>query len=182
MVKRIISAAGAVAILAAFPAAAFAQTPILDNISVKPTPVPVPIYHPFEVTPGNPLHLQGCGGLKAEGKGLVYFRDVRGQINVSGKGILAVERGDLSKVTIDGFKQKMPIGRWIIFIGEGAAKASGADLDLAFHGKAAVYARGCGEATFKGYWKGVYWQLIHIWPVPIPAGPIELEAIPLDTN
>jgi len=174
MVKKIISAAGAVALLATFPAAAFAQTASdIDNI-ILPIPYPKPI--PFEVTPGHPLHLQGCGGLKAEGKGFIHFRDVAGYIYVAGKGALAIEDSDLSKVTVTGFHHKFHIGHWVVYIGRGEARASGTDLDLAFHGKANVNARGCGEVTFKGYWKGTYWRLIRAIPYPFPET-AELESV-----
>src|SRR4030065_801644 len=174
MVKKIISVAGAAALLAAFPAAALAQTSSgLNDIDILPIPYPRPV--PFEVTPGNPLHLQGCGGVKAEGKGFFQFQNVNGYIYLSGKGTLAIEDSDLSKVVVTGFDQKVQIGHWIVYIGQGEAKASGIDLDLTFHGKGTVSARGCGEVTFKGTWKGTYWRLIRVWTIPIPE-PLELES------
>ena len=178
MVKKIISVAGAVALLATFPGATFAQT-VTEVTDVSILPVPKPTL--FEVTPGHPLHLQGCGGLKAEGKGFVHLRDVNGYLYLAGKGALAVEDSDLSKVTVYGFQRKIHIGHWVVYIGQGKAKASGSDLDLAFHGKGNVYANGCGEVTFKGAWIGSYWRFFYPWPIPI-SELIELESVLSVTN
>lgn len=177
MVKKIISAVGAVALLAAFPGAALAQsTNEVTDASILSLPYPKPV--PFEVTPGHPLHLQGCGGVKAEGKGFVHFSDVNGEIYLAGKGALAVEDSDLGKATITGFHHKAYIGHWVVYIGQGKIKAAGNDLDIAFHGKGSTSATGCGSVTFKGTWKGVYWRIIRVWPVPIPEPlPINLEGV-----
>ena len=178
MVKKIIYVAGALALLAAFPAATFAQTAsVVTDVSILPYPKPIP----FEVTPGHPLHLQGCGSLKAEGKGFVQFRDINGYLYLAGKGSLAVEDSDLGKVSVFGFQRKIHIGHWVVYIGQGQAKASGYDLDLAFHGKGNVYASGCGGVSFKGYWKGSYQRFFYPRPIPIPM-PIELESVLSVTN
>ncbi len=174
MIKRIALLFAGFAVLAAFPSTVAAES--VKPIAVKPIvypvpipkPIPIPIWRNFETKPGHPVHLKGCGLLQAKGKGLLKYTNTKGYIYVAGKGMLGVERSDISKVKVKGFRRVTQVGRWVIFIGRGTAKAQGADLDLFFHGKGKTYARGCGKVSFWGKWTGRYIRLFRVKPIPLP--------------
>lgn len=179
MIKKVLAFSTALTVFAAFPSGAFAQSlPPVEIEPIKPIVYPVPVWREFEVTPGHPFRLSGCGALEAIGRGTLKYTDVRGRLTIQGKGLLFIERSDLGKVKLDGFWRKGHVGAWVIFKGKGEAKASGTDIDLKFIGRAKTTARGCGKVSFKGYWKGKYMRQPIIKPVPLPLPiPIEIAKI-----
>jgi len=179
MIKKVLAFSIVLAVFAAFPAGAFAQS--LQPIEVepiKPIIYPVPVWRQFEVKPGSPFNLNGCGALEAAGHRALKYTDAKGSLTIQGKGLLFIERADIGKVKLDGFWRKGSIGVWAIFKGKGTAKASGTDIDLKFIGRAKTNARGCGKVSFKGYWKGKYMRQPIIRPIPLPLPlPIELVKV-----
>src|SRR3989344_7843919 len=102
MFKKLIIAT---TMLTMFPTTALAaQT---DPVSY-PTPnyeiLPFPQPQHYSVRPNNPLHLEGCRGEKASGKGFVSFVDYHGDVMIVGKGRVGIREEDGTKWKKYGFK------------------------------------------------------------------------------
>ena len=145
---------------------------IVKPVELKPIPtataVPYPICKYVEVTPGNPLHLQGRGSLNANGRGEVHFNVKKGRVAFEGRGIVAVKASNNDTVDVSGMGKKIEIGDWVLYIGRGSLSVRGDDFEVVSYGRFKVRASGAGSADFMGWWKVRYCRLLVAKPKPIP--------------
>ena len=143
--------------------------PIQPPTQINPEPVPWPVCHTVEVTPGNPLFLSGTGRLTATGSGETHFKIRNGSVAYQGSGIVAVKASTNDTVTVSGSGHKLKIGKWVLYWGYGQLKVSGDHFKTVSYGKFRVTAQGTGSVLIKGHWQVRYCRLLIA----------EAEAIPL---